>query len=466
MNSKHYDAVVIGAGSGGIGAALALARAGLAPLVIEQNALPGGCAAPFVRGRFVFDTSLQTLACARQNDVSRLEREYGAKGRFIQAPPRVSFGYPDGKGGRVLEDFPLDLPAFIREASARHPGWAPYLQRYFDVCGQLAERSGESPDLSAYADLTVRQAMDRMEIPADLQRVLSTSWPYAGLPVRERPFARHAAETLACLSADSCLPEHTYQEYLAGLASVIREQGGEIWYDTEVTEIRVEGGAVRAVETDRGDTIETELVICNVPGLAGPAAASDGDLSFLAVYLGLDAPAGELGIRSRVLFISEGSAEETEAASYTRNGPRCMTVVCPNAAVPGFSPPGTCVLSIYVPMRLSAMEGLDQKTYLREKDRMAGEAVRTAGSYLDADLFAHIEEIEIATPLTFARCAALPGGPLGPLTADEESISEAGGPVKGLHLVGQHVYGIDRAAILTGIRSAGKMAGAGKEDGR
>lgn len=53
-----YDAVVIGAGTGGLSAALALASAGKKTLLVEQHNLPGGCSTSFIRGRFEFDASL------------------------------------------------------------------------------------------------------------------------------------------------------------------------------------------------------------------------------------------------------------------------------------------------------------------------------------------------------------------------------------------------------------------------
>jgi len=47
-----YDAVVIGAGNGGLTAALTLARSGRKVLLLERHNIPGGCATSFVRGRF------------------------------------------------------------------------------------------------------------------------------------------------------------------------------------------------------------------------------------------------------------------------------------------------------------------------------------------------------------------------------------------------------------------------------
>ena len=58
---KNYDAVVIGAGNGGLVAAARLAKEGKKTLLIERHNLPGGFATSFVRGRFEFEASLHEL---------------------------------------------------------------------------------------------------------------------------------------------------------------------------------------------------------------------------------------------------------------------------------------------------------------------------------------------------------------------------------------------------------------------
>ncbi|MBW2676869.1 MAG: NAD(P)-binding protein [Deltaproteobacteria bacterium] len=49
-----YDAIVIGAGNGGLTASAALARKGMQVLLLERHNIPGGCATSFCRGRFEF----------------------------------------------------------------------------------------------------------------------------------------------------------------------------------------------------------------------------------------------------------------------------------------------------------------------------------------------------------------------------------------------------------------------------
>src|SRR5512135_2942660 len=57
-----YEAVVIGAGNGGLTAALTLARKGRKVLLLERHNIPGGCATSFVRGRFEFEVALHQLS--------------------------------------------------------------------------------------------------------------------------------------------------------------------------------------------------------------------------------------------------------------------------------------------------------------------------------------------------------------------------------------------------------------------
>ena len=61
MEKQKYDALVIGAGNGGLIAALRLAKSGKKVLLAERHILPGGFATGFKRGRFYFEASLHEL---------------------------------------------------------------------------------------------------------------------------------------------------------------------------------------------------------------------------------------------------------------------------------------------------------------------------------------------------------------------------------------------------------------------
>jgi len=60
--ARHYDAIVIGAGLGGLAAATTLAHEGLGVLLLERHNVPGGYATSFVRGRYEFEVALHKMS--------------------------------------------------------------------------------------------------------------------------------------------------------------------------------------------------------------------------------------------------------------------------------------------------------------------------------------------------------------------------------------------------------------------
>ena len=72
MTDKNYDIIVIGAGCGGLSAAVCAAKEGKKVLLLEKHNTPGGFMSSFVRGRFEFDISLQQL-CGFSEDAEQGE---------------------------------------------------------------------------------------------------------------------------------------------------------------------------------------------------------------------------------------------------------------------------------------------------------------------------------------------------------------------------------------------------------
>ena len=60
--TQRYDAIVIGAGLGGLSGATMLAKNGLNVLLLERHNVPGGYATSFVRGRYEFEVALHELS--------------------------------------------------------------------------------------------------------------------------------------------------------------------------------------------------------------------------------------------------------------------------------------------------------------------------------------------------------------------------------------------------------------------
>lgn len=492
---ERFDAVVIGAGNGGMGAATALACNGVKPLVIERHNLPGGVASSFVRGRFEFETALHVLYY--DGDKETKWGQFGVTEEFVPIEQTMTYAFTDKSGTIQRYDVPMSLEGLTRIIEQTVPGSAEKLQSLFGVCGEMLmglmaisapdadpeEINKQYPHFFPFSKMTCQEAYDALEIPEDIQGLINFLWFYEGPSIRTMTFSLYAMVLFGVLNARTHFPRHCSNGFNADFETIIRKHGGDVWYNTTVEAVLVENGRVRGVRTNRGDVIETNTVISNAapvsvykmvepqsevrPNSVQIQNSLVENMSFFVVYLGLDASAEELGITNHHIFINESVAPHaTFDASLTREGPWCMGTLCYNKTIPDFSPEGTCVVSISVPMHGSAWEGLSQKEYMVEKYRVAEEIVKSAGEHLNVDLLGHIEEISVATPVTFARYGGMRNGALG----YEDSMTHSAlvrqvcnaqeNYIEGLSFVGQFANGIGYENNTSGIATGEAVAAA------
>lgn len=492
---KKYNAVVIGAGNGGLCAALALAQAGLKPLVIERHNLAGGCAGSFVRGRFEFDISLHTL------DYEGMFRPtFEGEMHLTESFPQVKPGFcnvyfEDGKP--VVEYYRCteDLPEQVEE---KHPGNGKAFRKLMkttkSVLDAFMELTGsEKPNLPKiilrhpaflkYGTKSLDQVLDAHKAPPFARDLFGTYWWYGGQKPANMPFAVYSAMAYSAFAGEINFPAHTAHGYLAQVEAKIRELGGDLWFNTAVTKINTANGAVVSVETDRGDVIETETVLCNMnPGTvftsmltgaeelaekyAGKFAPIKENFSFLTIYLGLDASPEEIGIRDHHCYINEDrDLNHVYDCCGSWDGPKTIGVNCPNITIPDFSPEGTCVVTISVPVQGSILEGLSQKEYIKKKRTMELDYVQRVERYLGIDLRSHIEEIDSMTPATLSRYAGLYNGALGigvewsNVQANRGITAELNkGAIKGLSFTGQFAGNLGYQNAVDGYKTGKAVA--------
>ncbi|MEY3212550.1 MAG: hypothetical protein RIT28_3031, partial [Pseudomonadota bacterium] len=88
MGSEHeFDAVVIGAGFGGLGAALRLAEGGARVALCEALAYPGGCASTFSRRGARYETGATLFSGLGEGQFLRQLRDRYA--------PELRLDFPD-----------------------------------------------------------------------------------------------------------------------------------------------------------------------------------------------------------------------------------------------------------------------------------------------------------------------------------------------------------------------------------
>jgi phytoene dehydrogenase-like protein len=436
-----YEVVVVGAGNGGLTAATELAMKGVKVLLIEQHNLPGGFATSFVRGRFEFETSLHELNSWGPDDNkggvrNLLEGKFGLDTEFLPVPEAYRL-ITTRKGEAISIALPFGIENFIESIEKAVPGSKEGLKKFFEIaeeCSAAFDYIGKmkgKPDQSvlfkdftnflrtaAYSASEVQTALD---IPQKAIDIMSAYWCYLGLPLNRINFTIFAMMLHSYLTRGAYIPKKRSNEFTSALDLKIREFGGHILYNTRVEKILVENGKVIGIETSKGDKINTNHIVVNVsptlvynkliyPKSEVPEIAYKDinarihGLSAFVVYLGLNASAEEIGLSEYSYFIMETMNTEKVYESWSKlKAPIGQATVCLNVANPGCSPPGTSILYITTLFRPEVWYDVKQEDYVKIKNEIAEELIKQFEKATHTQITKYIEEIEIATPVTFAR---------------------------------------------------------------
>jgi len=270
----RYDAVVIGAGVGGLVAANLLAREGLSVLLVEQHYMAGGFCSTFRRAGYTFDaaTHFYPLLGNPETLTGRLLGALGVETGWVKMDPVDTFHFPDGSRFAV----PADFETYRARLNQEFPHQREALDRFFEevrqayLLGLLAYFRGRVTDrLEPLSPLTVRQVLDRHFDDEKLKLLLTADCPHWGSPPCRTSFVFDSMLRLSYFLGNY-YPVGGSQAFADELALRFEERGGDILMSTRVDRIEVEGGRVRALtmETDRGalagrHRVETEAVLSN-----------------------------------------------------------------------------------------------------------------------------------------------------------------------------------------------------------
>jgi len=271
---ERYDAVVVGAGVGGLVAANLLVSEGLDVLLVEQHYMAGGYCSTFRRGGYTFDAATHFYPLLGNPDTltGRLLVDLGVTTRWVKMNPVDTFHFPDGSRFEV----PADYDTYRARLDAEFPHERPALDRFFEEArrayllglltyfrGRPAERLGD------YRHLTVRDVLDRTFRDEKLKLLLTADCPHWGSPPCRTSFVFDSMLRLSYFLGNY-YPEGGSQAFADELAFRFEERGGDILMSTRADGIRVVEGRARGVDltTTRGPLrgswrVEAGAVISN-----------------------------------------------------------------------------------------------------------------------------------------------------------------------------------------------------------
>jgi prolycopene isomerase len=280
-NGDNHDAIVIGAGLGGLSAAASLAKAGKRVLLVERQDGPGGNARAFERGPYTIDPAIH--ATAHGFNIEFLDFYLAALGlgSTVDLIVLEEMCAVDYNGTRFT--MPTGVEAVIEYLGEQFPAERDGIARYIQTCAQATIESQAPPPRVALKDLeaamaalptlfkyrtsTLQAAIEEYVTDPLAQSVLGAQWPYMGLPPSSLSFMAGTGVWMAFMAPGPVYVRGSFQQLADALAGVVTDHGGEIIYGTPASRIAVDGGRVTGVELADGRQVSAPIVISNADAL-------------------------------------------------------------------------------------------------------------------------------------------------------------------------------------------------------
>lgn len=441
--TNDFDALVIGAGLGGLSCAAAFARQGFKALVLEHHSKPGGYATTFKRKGFVFDVSLHSTTVEERNGVHNLIPGF-PEIKDIEFVP-----HPD-LYRLILPDYDIrvphkNLPGYIEILINHFPDEKEGIQGIFDDMKgltkdiqKISEARGQVnmmtfrqdyPYLSQSVNQTWGQMLDARVKNTKLKSIISGLWGYYGLPPSKLASLYYAMPTLGYLQEGGYYPVGKSQKISDALMKFIEERGGKVMLRTGVEKILVKDHSAYGVKTADGQEFTGKVVVSNANANDTFHTMMEKDdhlksyldrmdtftasLSTFQVFLGLKKDlVNKVGIKDTEIFYETNYDIETgykDALNADMENQGFGLTLYDNL-YKGYSPEGKNTLNILNLQGYSHWEKYEsdyfqgkKKLYRKEKERMADILIDKVEETLLPGLRKSIEVKEIGTPLTNVR---------------------------------------------------------------
>lgn len=438
------DVVVIGAGLGGLAAAVAVAGQGRHVVVLEQGENPGGYAAAFQRGPYRFDASLHALnGLAPGGGMDGAYRELGISERLYmeRLDPLYMARFP---GMDIIAH--ADRFRYESEVIRRFPDQAPGIRAVLDqqvaahadlrrmsedlAAGRkvaLDQFPAAYPSLARLSGETAEQTMARHVTDAKTRAVLGALWVYLGLPPSRLSSLLHANAVASYHDYGGWYPHGGGAALSRALVDSLHHRGGEIRFGQRVTTIELSDRHATAVTTEAGLRVDTDTVISNANAPAtmldmvgrghlpadyvGRLEAPAPSYTTVSVYLGLDRDVfAEQTLPHELFVFPDFDHDANEKTALAGQWNRAGIVLTDYTRVdPGCAPAGDGVVVV---TSVASWDYEDtwgtggdvsryhtNPRYLAVKEKVADGLTAAAERYVPG-LEAAIRHREVSTPLT------------------------------------------------------------------
>lgn len=280
MNTgKAAQLLIVGAGIGGLTAAIYGALHGLDVLVVEKNASVGGKMGEVHQAGYRWDTgpSVITMLPVIERIFSDAGRDLADYLTMLPVDPLTRYYYPDGTVINASADLSVMLPQVASLNNRDVEGYLSYLgyvARLHRITGPVFIYD-QPPKPASFLKVsptdylkidpfrTMQQAIDSFVEAPQLRQMLGRYATYVGANPFEAPATLNVIAHVE-LSQGVFYPSGGVYRIAEALERLSHELGVRIQKNTPVNRILVDGRTAVGVESQAGETIHADQVLMNV----------------------------------------------------------------------------------------------------------------------------------------------------------------------------------------------------------
>lgn len=444
---SKYDAIVIGSGIGGLVAATQLAVKGAKVLVLEKYVIPGGSSGYYQRDGYTFDVGSSVMfGFSDKGNLNLITQALAAVGREMEVipdPTTVHFHLPNNLSVQVHREY----SEFINELISKFPHEKEGILKFYGECwkifnalnslqlksleepiylfGQFFQKPLECLTLAYYLPQNAGDIARKYVKDPDLLsfidaecfivstvNALRTPMINAGMVLCDRHFG------------GINYPVGGVGGIAKSLAEGLIDQGSEILYKANVTNIIIDQGKAVGVKISDGREFFAQTIISNATrwDTFGKLLKAENlpkeEENFQKVYV--KAPSFlsiHMGVKADVLPPDTDCHHFVLEDDWTRleepYGSIFLSI--PTVLDSSLAPKRRHILHIFTTSPLEDWEGLPPKDYEAKKELIADEIIGRLEKKLFPGLKSSIVFKEVGTPKTHRRYLARDMGTYGPM---------------------------------------------------
>jgi phytoene dehydrogenase-like protein len=449
----NYKIIIIGAGITGLSTGLAWTKVFDSRknpvLIIEKQAVPGGCVSTFAREGYRFDT-VQIIP-----DVSNILKFFNIDidlVKFENYYARIFLADTLKKTAKIIP-IASDLQSFEDYLIRNYPEDKKQIALFFGYCTKMHSELSylktepklwEVPGILfncwkiiANSSKTYKQFLEKFKFSnPEVYEILDIFSSFSGLSGDRCASLLTACAMITTLKG-SFRPRNGFIQFPQFLRKIFVENGGKIMFNTTVEKILTEKGRAIGVELAGGEKIYSDLVVSTSdtqhtfskmlgyeqlqkanPAYARKAREAVMSPSAIAIHIGLDDEIDlkKLGFDCGYNVLTTGRQSHEQKFDDWENGIQRTSDSCfhfgviSSSAITGGKPNLVIHIVPVIADNWIELRKTDYEKYLQEKQKFAGFFIKKVEEYMIHGLRDHIKFIDVSTPATYARYIGSPTG--------------------------------------------------------